>query len=71
MRHGDGIGLFIERKMVDARRTDLFMEAHDSPIGSGVDMYMSGKNVSSSDTVNMTLYNNKSNDQVNLITRGF
>ncbi len=70
-RMDSGMNLYIERKSIEASRTDLFMSAHDSPVGSGFDFYISGKNVSSTGNVNLTLFNNESNDLVNLYTRGF
>lgn len=63
--------LYIERTPRSAGRTDLFISGHDSPIGSGVDIYIAGENPSSNNTVDMIVYNNRINNSVNLFTRGF
>jgi hypothetical protein len=70
-RHGDGISLFIERKMIFDSRTDLFMEAHENPITNSNDMYMYGDNGNSSGNINLFLSNRKEADNIKLFTRGF
>lgn len=70
-RYGDGIPLYIERKMIFAARTDLFMEAHENPITNSNDMYMYGDNGNSSGNINLFLSNRKEADNIKLFTRGF
>jgi hypothetical protein len=69
--YGDGIPLYIERKMIFATRTDLFMQAHENPITKSNDMYMYGDNGNSSGNISLFLSNGKEANNIKLFTRGF
>jgi len=69
--YGDGIPLYIERKMKNHNRTDLFMEAHESPIYKSTNIAMVGSVGNGSGNVSLFLSNKKESENIKLFTRGF
>ena len=63
--------LYIERPNRTGEQVALYVLGHENPISSGVDMYITGKLPVSSNSADLTLYNNEQVNTVNLYTRGF